>query len=304
MPKKVMHKGLENYLVRYEKNPIISRKDVPFPCSFVFNAGAIKYQNKYTLLLRVQDLHLTSHFALATSDNGIDFNISPTYAFSPSHMEPCDEYGVEDPRITRIGNDFYVAYTAFSDQGPAVGLAKTTNFKKFKRLGIILPPDDKDAVLLPEKVKDEYVLYHRPSSSKSIWVCYSNDLIHWGKHKSVLRPKAGSWDSEKVGAGAVPIKTDKGWLHIYHGVSGKAYRLGAALFDLKDPSKLIRRSENYILAPERGYEMTGGVNNVVFTCGAIEEDDGEVKVYYGAADSHICLATARIEKLVEMAEKY
>lgn len=299
-----MPKSLENTLVRHEKNPIISKKDVPFPCSFVFNAGAIKYKGKYTLLLRVQDLHLTSHLALATSENGVDFKVSPQYAFSPSHLEPNSEFGVEDPRITRIGKEFYIPYTAFSDQGPAVGLAKTTNFKRFKRLGIILPPDDKDAVLLPEKIKDKYFLYHRPSTTKSIYIAYSKDLVHWGDHKLVLKPKPGSWDSEKVGAGAVPMKTDKGWLHIYHGVSGRSYRLGVALFDLKDPSILIRRSENYILAPEMDYEISGGVSNVVFTCAAIPEDDGEVKVYYGAADSHICLATGKLSDLIKMAEEY
>ncbi len=304
MPSKVLPKELESIVERHEKNPIISKKDVPFACAYIFNAGAIKLNGKYALLVRVEDTKRKSHFTLASSDNGIDFTIPKSYVFSPSHKEPCERYGVEDPRITKIGNKLYFPYTAHSSQGPAVGLAVTTNFKKIDRLGIILSPADKDAVLLPEKVDDEYVLYHRPSSSKSMWICYSKDLTYWGRNKCVMKPVAGSWDSEKVGAGAVPIKTEEGWLHIYHGISGNVYRLGLAMFDLKHPSKLIRRSENYILAPEKDYERVGGVNNVVFTCGAIVENNKDVKIYYGAADTCICLATTTLDKLVDFVKRY
>ena len=304
MPAKVLPKELENIVERHEKNPIISIKDVPFACENIYNAGAIKLNGKYALLVRVEDTQRKSHFALATSDNGVDFTIPKSYVFSPSHLEPCERHGVEDPRITRIGKKLYFPYTANSSQGPAVGLAVTTNFKEIKRLGIILSPADKDAVLLPEKIDDEYVLYHRPSSSSSIWICYSKDLTYWGRNKPVMKPAPGSWDSEKVGAGAVPIKTEDGWLHIYHGISGNVYRLGVALFDLKHPSRLIRRSKNFILAPQRDYERKGGVNNVVFTCGAIVEDNKEVKLYYGAADTCICLATTTLEKLIKFAKEY
>jgi len=301
MPSRVLPKELESIVERHEKNPIISIKDVPFACENIFNAGAIKFNGKYTLLVRVQNTQGKSHLALATSDNGIDFTIPKSYVFSPSHLEPCERFGVEDPRITQIGKKLYFPYTANSDQGPAVGLAVTTNFKDIKRLGIILTPSDKDAVLLPEKINDEYVLYHRPSSSKSIWIGYSRDMIYWGRHKPVMGPEPGSWDSDKVGCGAVPIKTNEGWLHIYHGISGDMYRLGVALFDLQHPSRLIRRSKSYILAPQKDYEMQGSVNNVVFTCGAIVEDNREVKIYYGAADRCICLATTSLDRLVKFA---
>jgi beta-1,4-mannooligosaccharide/beta-1,4-mannosyl-N-acetylglucosamine phosphorylase len=304
MPRKVLPKELENIVERHEKNPIISIKDVPFACEFIFNAGAIKLDGKYVLLVRVEDTQGTSNLTLASSDNGVDFTVPKSYAFSPSQKEPCEKFGVEDPRITRIGKKLYFPYTAHSSQGPAVGLAVTTNFKDIKRLGIILAPADKDAVLLPEKIKDEYVLYHRPSASKSIWISYSKDLVYWGRNKCVMEPEPGSWDSEKVGEGAVPIKTEDGWLHIYHGISGGIYRLGVALFDLEHPSRLIRRSKSYILAPQRDYERQGGVNNVVFTCGAIVEDNKDVKLYYGAADTCICLATTTLEKLVKFAKEY
>lgn len=301
MSEKTFPKELEKIVKRYDKNPIISRKDVPFACSYIFNTGAVK-SDKYYLLLRIQDLRLRSHLALATSNDGINFNMPNNYIFSSSPNEPLDNKGVEDPRITKINGKYYVTYTAYSNSGASVGLAETDNFKKFKRLGIILPPENKDAVLLPEKINNEYILYHRPSRTKSIWACSSPDLMHWGKHKEVLKPDLHSWDNEKVGAGAVPIKTEKGWLHIYHGTSRGVYRLGVALFDLENPLKLIRRSKNYILAPEKDYEMVGGVPNVVFTCGAIAEDNGEVKIYYGAADTSICLATAKLKDLIEMAE--
>ncbi len=303
MPEKTLPKDLEMLVSRYDHNPIISRENVPFGCASVFNPGAIKFKNKYCLLLRIQDRKLTSHFVLATSDNGIVFEMSKGYAFSPKEGAG-DHRGVEDPRITQIGDDYYLTYTAYSRHGASVGLAQTKDFKEFKRLGLIFPPENKDAVLLPEKVDEKYFIYHRPSSSMSMWAAKSPDLVHWGENVAVLDPDIYAWDAEKVGAGAVPIKTEKGWLQIYHGVAGKNYRLGVALFDLNDPSKLIRRSKNYILAPEKDYERTGEVNNVVFTCGAILEDNGEVKIYYGGADTCVCLATAKLSDLIAFAEEY
>ena len=304
MPEEVFPKELENIVTRHNRNPIISIEDVPFACSYIFNAGAIKHENKYYLLLRIQDRQMRSHLTLATSNDGIDFEIEDNYIFSPSREDPLDDKGVEDPRITKFGDEYYVTYTAYSSYGASVGLAETKDFKNFKRLGIIFSPEDKDVVLLPEKIDGKYFLYHRPTTSNSMFIARSPDLEHWGEHKPVLKPASLSWDADKVGAGAVPIKTEKGWLHIYHGTSGGVYRLGVALFDLKDPSKLIRRSQNYILAPEEDYEMMGGVPNVVFTCGAILEEDGEVKIYYGAADTSICLATAKLDDLIKMAENY
>jgi len=303
MSEKILPKDLERVVSRYDHNPIISTEDIPFACRIVFNPGAVKFEEKYYLLLRIQDMALTSNFALATSNNGINFEMPNEYVFSPMQGAG-DHRGVEDPRITQIEDDFYITYTAYSRHGASVGLAHTKDFKDFKRLGIIFPPENKDAVLLPEKVNGNYFIYHRPTSSNSLWAARSPDLIHWGKNEPVLDPDIYSWDAEKVGAGAVPIKTEDGWLHIYHGVSFRNYRLGVALFDLDDPRKLIRKSENYILSPEKDYERVGEINNIVFTCGAIVEDNGEVKIYYGAADTSICLATTTLDKLVEFAKEY
>ena len=303
MSEETLPKDLERVVTRYDHNPIISKENIPFTCNVVFNPGAVKFKDKYYLLLRIQTRKLNSHFVLATSDNGINFEISKDFAFSPTQGAG-DHRGVEDPRITRIKDDYYITYTAYSRHGASVGLAETKDFKEFERLGIIFPPENKDAVLLPEKVDGRYFMYHRPSSDMSMWVADSPDLIHWGNNKPVLEPDIYAWDAEKVGAGAVPIRTEKGWLHIYHGVARGGYRLGTALFDLKNPSELKRKSENYILAPEKDYERKGEVNNVVFTCGAIVEDNGEVKIYYGAADTSVCLATAKLDDLIDFAEKY
>ena len=299
-------KELEEIVKEYSGNPMIRKKDMPYACNDltgIFNAGATKFKDKYLLLFRVEDRKGISHFGKAISDDGFHFMISDRYALSPAENEPLDNKGIEDPRITKIDNKYYVAYTAYSKYGPSVGLAETKNFKRFKRLGIILPPENKDATLLPEEIKDEkirrekgkYLLYHRPTQSRDIFVAYSNDLKHWGyNHPAMGRRKSGAtWDEDKIGAGATPIKTEKGWLHIYHGVKGGTYRLGCALFDLENPAKLIGRSKIYILGPKHD-------SKIVFTCGATPENDGTLKIYYSIDDDTINVGTAKINDLLEI----
>ena len=306
MQDKINMEEIKSKIIRHENNPIISKKDFLDEYLYILNPGAIKHNGIYYLLIRVADINKISHFFLAESLDGINFKISKNPILSPELPE--EEKGIEDPRITRIYEMFYITYTAYSKRGCSVGLLETSDFQYFKRLGIIFPPDNKDVVILPEKINGKYFAYHRPMSDMgrpfSIWTSTSPDLIHWGEHKCVMSPEEDSWDSQKVGAGAVPIKTEKGWLHIYHGVSDSIYRLGVALFDLNNPSKLIRRSKNYILEPLEDYEKKGWISNVVFTCGTIIEDNGDVKIYYGAADSCVCLATAKLDDLIEIAEKY
>ena len=314
MPK-TTPKYLEGIVKRYEGNPIITRKDISFAVSKIFNAGAVKYRNKYLLLLRAQTMDSKSYLVKATSKDAINFDISKRYTISPSREFKLDDRGVEDPRITKIDGTYYIAYTAYSDDGAVIGITSTKDFRKFIKHGIATPPENKDGGLLPEKIKlpgsreKEFFLYHRPSATGAIWCCSSPDLEHWGHQHVVMRSgEHNRWSAKKVGLGAVPIKTEKGWLEIYHGVMQEGalnvYRLGAALFDLEKPWKVIRASKNYILAPEKDYEMVGGVPNVVFSCGAIPEPNGDVKIYYGAADTRICLATAKLNDLIDVAEKY
>ncbi|MFH1592434.1 MAG: glycoside hydrolase family 130 protein [Candidatus Woesearchaeota archaeon] len=291
---------LEQMIKRHEKNPIITASNMPFPCNSVFNAGAIRHNGKHILLLRVQDLTTVSHFVVAKSNDGIKFQIRNEYAVSPDKGH--NEKGVEDARITEIAGTYYIPHTAYSPQGPGVSLAVTQDFQTFKRKGLILYPDTKNAVLHPEIVNEEFLLYHRPMENRNIWVAFSKDLKYWRSGQEPILHHGQGWNEIKIGPGAVPIRTEEGWLHILHGVQGPTiYRLGVALFDLKDPTKLIRVSKTPILSPRKDYERIGDVPNVVFTCGAIPESDGTVKIYYGGADTCICLATAKIEELVDIA---
>ncbi|MBE0478957.1 glycoside hydrolase family 130 protein [Candidatus Aerophobetes bacterium] len=304
-----IHKYPKDIVKRYGKNPIITRDDIPFPCNTVFNAGAIKYQNQYLLLLRVETLEGWSCLVLARSKDGYNFEVEKEPVIKPAQKEPFATYekrGVEDPRITLFEDGrYYIFYTAYSKYAPRIALVETTDFKSFRRIGLVSEPGNKDAVLFPRKINNLFVRFDRPSTGGAgdMWISYSPDLIYWGKSKVVMEARPGFWDSDKIGAGAPPVETNDGWLEIYHGVKGtgggKIYRLGYALFDLKDPSKLIGRSQIPLISPREMYERTGDVPNVIFTCGAVVEAGGEIKIYYGAADTCICVATCKLQDLVE-----
>ncbi len=291
---------------RYEKNPIITLDDIPQAANAVFNAAAARYQDKYLLLLRVEGLEGKSRFFLAESADGINFKISKKPVMEWSNEEPFKTYekrGVEDPRITKIEDTYYILYIAYSHSGARIALAYTKDFKTFKKVAIISEPENKDAALFPKKINGYFVRFDRPIH-RGMWISYSKDLIYWGNSRCVMESRPGYWDSHRIGACAPPIETDRGWLEIYHGVkktaSGSIYRLGTALFDLKDPSKLIARGEAPILSPREYYERVGDVDNVVFCGGTIlEEKTQEVKVYYGAGDTCICLGIANLNHLVE-----
>jgi beta-1,2-mannobiose phosphorylase / 1,2-beta-oligomannan phosphorylase len=208
------------------------------------------------------------------------------------------EYGVEDPRIVRIGKKYYMTYVGVSsNEGVSSYLAESKDLIKWKRLGLIFREQNKDVALFPEKVRGHYVAFNRPESlfefgKPSIWISYSKDLIFWGKDKNLMRPREGSWEEERLGAGAPPIKTKKGWLAIYHGVQGKdnerTYSAGAVLLDKKNPEKILARSPKNkpLIRPNKKYEQTGYLNNVVFPTDAVLTEDGkELLIYSGGADS-------------------
>jgi predicted GH43/DUF377 family glycosyl hydrolase len=228
-----------------------------------------------------------SYLRIARSRDGIHFTVD-----EKAFMFPENEYeafGLEDPRITQIGDEYYITYTSVSSLGVGVGLAMTTDFKRVQRLGLIFPPENKDVVIFPEVIEGKYYALHRPSVSglgnPEIWVASSTDLVHWGGHRHLMGIRPDSWDSVRLGAGAVPIKTEDGWLEIYHGSDEEGrYTLGAVLLDLKDPTKIIARSDRPILEPEADYEVNGFYKNVVFSCGLIAEGD-RLRIYYGVADT-------------------
>lgn len=300
-------------IARYGKNPILTKKDVPYTVATVHNAGVIKYNDEYIMLFRSHLNNGRSVIGLAKSKDGYNFEVEPQPFLTPqapingSVFGEYEEYGVEDVRISKIDNDFLLTYSAYSRHGVRIGLAKTRDFKTVERISLITQADLRNVVIFPEKINGQYVRLDRPHSeiSKwSIWISYSPDLIHWGNSKVIMKPETYHWDEMKIGPGATPIKTSKGWLNIYHGVfetmSGVVYRLGAALHDLNDPSKILGVADEWILQPEDPWEITGYVPNVVFTCGAVPEEDGSVKIYWGGADSVMCVGTANIDDLINL----
>ena len=300
---------------RYPGNPILSRKDWPYPVNSVFNAGATLLPDGDTLLLcRVEDRRGLSHLCAARSANGIDgWRIDPHPTLMPNAREyPEEIWGIEDPRITYVPElqQYAIAYTSFARGGPGVSLALTKDFRSFERYGVIMPPEDKDAALLPRKIGGFWALIHRPVTTLGahMWISYSPDLQHWGNHKVILQARRGGWwDANKIGLCSPPIETAKGWLTIYHGVrhtaSGSIYRLGLALFDLERPDVCLQRGESWMFGPEAPYERTGDVNDVVFPCGQTIDEDGDgIKLYYGAADSCVALATGSVNNLLAWLE--
>ncbi|MGA7108594.1 MAG: glycosidase [Terracidiphilus sp.] len=298
-------------LTRYDGNPILTRQNWPYPINSVFNAAAVRLPGGDTLLLcRVEDRTGLSHLCAARSKNGMDgwrIDAKPTLLADP-HNYPEEIWGIEDPRITYVPEleQYAVAYTSFARGGPGVSLALTKDFKSFQRFGVIMPPEDKDAALLPYKIDGYWAMIHRPmtASGAHMWISYSPDLRHWGNHKVILEARRGGWwDANKIGLCSPPIETSKGWLTIYHGVrrtaSGSIYRLGLALFDLKRPDICLQRGDSWIFGPEAAYERSGDVGDVVFPCGQTIGADGDsLHIYYGAADSSVAMATASIRALL------
>ncbi|MBF0429655.1 MAG: glycoside hydrolase family 130 protein [Fibrobacteria bacterium] len=295
-------------LHRWEGNPIITQENIPFRCNSVFNGSPLKCGEDYFLLLRVEGQLGYSFFALARSQDGLHWDVDSKPVMVPDQTGPYSKYessGLEDPRITTIDGIHYILYTAASPYGSRIAISTTKDFSNFDRIAFISEPGNKDGVLFPNKINGLYARLDRPIANGvgSIWVSYSDDLIHWGGHRHVMSPRPGHWDADRIGASVPPIQTKEGWLEIYHGfrmnACGPVYRMGTVLLDLDDPSRVISRKEEAILSPRKYYERVGDVNNVVFGCGAILEDNDELKIYYGGADTCLCVATVDINVLLE-----
>ncbi len=295
---------------RYHNNPILAINDWPYPANTVFNCGAAAVNGETILLARVEDLRGISHLTVARSKDGIsNWRIDPEPTLLPdAGRYPEEVWGIEDPRITYVGElgEYIIAYTAYSRSGPLVSLAKTKDFISFDRLRAVLPPENKDAALFPIRFEGRWAMLHRPViatpySAAHIWISFSPNLLHWGEHRIVVRAREGSWwDAGKIGLSPPPIQIPEGWLVLYHGVrktgGGAIYRLGLVLLDLKNPTKVLRRGDGWIFGPRERYEREGDVDDVVFPCGWIAEND-EVRLYYGGADTCIALATAKLSDL-------
>jgi predicted GH43/DUF377 family glycosyl hydrolase len=287
-------------LQRYAGNPILA----PIPehdweARTVFNCGVAHLDGAVALLYRAQGTaNDVSRLGFAVSSDGFSFARLDRPVFVPA--AETETWGVEDPRLTRIGDEWQMLYTAWSPLGIQVALATSRNLFAWRRRGVVIPgPDNKDAALFPERINGRYLMFHR--IPPDIWLASSDDLLHWGDYRKIMEPRAGTWDGFKIGAGGPPLKTDRGWLCIYHGVSeDRVYRLGVALLDLEDPGTVIGRPAGFILEPQEPWEVDGDVPNVVFTCGTAEIGD-QLHVYYGGADTVIGVATADRQALLDFA---
>ncbi len=297
---------------RHGSNPILTADDLSYPANSVSNAAATKLGEDTLLLLRVEDRRGLSHFTVARSRDGYsDWRIdkSPTFLPDPEN-HPEEIWGVEDPRITMLEESglYLVAYTAYSRGGPLVALATTRDFVTYQRLGPVMPPEDKDAALFPVRFDGRFALIHRPLPGMSgvgahIWVSFSPDLKHWGDHQILIPARLGAWwDAYKIGLSPPPLRTDEGWLVMYHGVhhtvAGAIYRLGLALLDIEEPQRVLLRGDEWVFGPQESYERQGDVADVVFPCGWVHEGD-ELRLYYGASDSSLAVATAPMSKVLD-----
>jgi predicted GH43/DUF377 family glycosyl hydrolase len=297
---------------RYDGNPILVAERWPYLANAVMNAGATTVNGATVLVCRVEDHRGFSHITTATSDDGFsNWVVSDTPLISSDDALTEELWGVEDPRVTRLDelDAWLISYTAFGPAGPGVSLAKTTDFRSVERLGMAMPPENKNASFLPRRVNGQWVMFHRPISAMAgggdIWLSRSADLASWSAPESVLsRRPGGWWDSARIGMGPPPIETPDGWLVVYHGVrrtvAGELYRAGLALLDLDQPSRVLRRGAEWVLGPRAEYEVTGDVPGVVFPCGLVHDAaSGQLRLYYGAADTCIGLATAQLADVLD-----
>ncbi len=248
-------------------------------------------------------LSTLSHIRIARSRDGINFLVDEKPFIYPCNSSEC--FGIEDARVVKINDTFYINYTIVSGDGYATALATTTDFVNIERQGIIFAPMTKDVCIFPEKINGKFCALHRPVNSgfgkPSIWYAESPDLIHWGNHKCLIRPRDTIFEEQKIGGGASPIKTSEGWLEIYHGKGrDQMYSLFLLLLDLNDPSIVLKRGEKPILVPEKDYETGGFFPNVVFSNGVCQQENGVLYVYYGACDETVCMAETTIDELLSL----
>lgn len=296
---------------RYPGNPLLEPSRWPYPVNAVMNAGAAEVNGSTVLVCRVEDRRGLSHIAAARSKDGVsNWVVDDVPLIEPGPGLVHESWGVEDPRVSWVAelDAWVIAYTSFGPGGPSLSLASTSDFVTVKRLGMVRAPEDKNGALLARRVGGEFILFHRPvthlTHRSDIWLSRSTDLHSWSAPEPVLSARPGGWwDSARVGIGPPPLETPDGWLMVYHGVrqtvAGALYRAGLALLDLEDPSKVIRRCGEWVLGPTERYELVGDVPGVVFPCGLVHEPESdELRLYYGAADTCIALATSTLSDVL------
>ncbi len=295
---------------RHPANPLLTAADWPTSVNVVFNPAAVQLDGETILLVRVEARTGISHLTVARSKDGVgDWRIDPEPLLFPEDGNDGECWGFEDARAVWVDelDTHVISCTAYGPAGPAVYLATSTDFRTVERLGIVVAPEDKNAALLPERIGGQWILFHRPTSNfgnlnPGISLSRSSDLRSWSTPEVVMEPRTGAWwDALRIGIGPPLLKTDHGWLLIYHGVKetvgGAIYRLGLALLDLEEPTRVLRRTDEWVLAPATSYERQGDVPNAIFPCGVIHDRErDELRLYYGAADTSVCLAIASFDE--------
>ena len=296
MPRKKQH----DIIHRWEGNPAITMEDLPFKASDICNAGAVKIDNIYLLLLTIETLRGRKKMHIARSEDGRYFDVDAK-PFIEQVDKQYEEISVMDGRITPFEDTYFISYIADSHYGYRIGLARTDDFKTVTRLGFVSEVDTKGGALFPEKINGRFARLERPKAGGRIWVSYSDDLVYWGSSEVVLSPRPGYWDTSRIGTAAPPFKVKDGrWLMLYYGIkdtsAGPLFRIGAAFLDPDNPAKVLSRTNIPILSPRERYERVGDIPNLIFSCGAILEDE-KLLLYYGASDSCICLGSTTIDKI-------
>lgn len=303
--------GNHSPIWRYTHNPIIKRDALPDSNS-IFNSAAVRFGDGFAGVFRCDNTCRVPWLHVGFSRDGIHWEIEPTpISFADGPSDLVYEYAY-DPRVCELEGKYYITWCNGYQDLPTIGMAWTEDFRVFHQMENAFLPFNRNGVLFPRKINGKYAMLSRPSDNGhtafgDIFYSESPDLLHWGFHRQVLRPKQ-SWEKLKVGAGPVPIETSAGWLLIYHGVlhscSGFVYSIGAALLDLEQPWKVIARAKPYLLSPQESYECVGDVTNVVFPCASLcDADTGRIAIYYGCADTVTGLAFSRVDDIVDFIHK-
>lgn len=273
-----------------------------------FNRDDETYDFEDPRMIRKKDrldsfVYLTSlsYIRIARSKDGHHFTVDEEAFLYP--FNEYQTYGIEDARCTQIGETFYINFSSVSPKGVCDSLVSTQDFQTYQDLGNIFAPENKDVLIFPEKINGKYYALHRPSlksiGNYDIWIASSPDLVSWGNHHHLLGIRENNWDSDRIGGGLVPIRTEQGWLVIYHGATAEhRYCMGAALLDLENPTRVIARSLQPIMEPEADYEKNGFFGDVVFGCGGIQEED-QLTMYYGVADTSMAGCTLSIAAILQ-----
>lgn len=305
--------GCTDIMWRYAANPVIGRYDIPTSNS-IFNSAVVRHGDGFAGVFRCDNRRVQMNIFAGFSDDGIHWRINP----EPIHFEPGNTQMIEsdykyDPRVTWIDDRYWITWCN-GYHGPTIGIGYTFDFHTFYQCENAFLPFNRNGVLFPRKIGGRYAMLSRPSDNGhtpfgDIYISFSPDMKYWGEHRCVMKVtpfEQSAWQCTKIGVGSVPILTDEGWLLFYHGVittcNGFRYSMGAALLDREDPTRVLHRSMEYLLAPAAPYELSGDVPNVVFPCAALTEAD-KVAVYYGAADTVVGLAFGHISEIISFLKR-